>query len=112
MTTSTTDGQVYAVAIDLPRTGVTVSGSWRPSDVERSAAWDLCVELATRVPVIPLREDEGLLTEALASMSAVFGSVRDILRRHGPGVAVSRPGELSFAVLAGHLINQELRPVL
>ena len=27
-------------------------------------------------------------------------------------MAVSRPGELSFAVLAGHLINQELRLVL
>lgn len=112
MTTTTSDGRLFAVVIDLPRTGATVSGSWRPNEAERHAAWELCVELSTRVPVIPLRADEGLLSEALRSLSTLFGSVRDILRRNGPSVAASRAGELSFAVLAGHLLNHELRPLL
>jgi hypothetical protein len=112
MTTSTSDGQLFAVTIELRRTGVTIGGTWRPNDCERRAAWDLCVELATRVPVIPLRADEGLLSEALGSLHAQFAAVREILRTHGPEVASSRPGELSLAVLAGHLVNQVLRPVV
>lgn len=99
------------VSIELPFIDTTIGGVWRPNDLQRAAAWELCVELCTRVPVIPLREREGLLGEALGSMHTVFGATREILRRHGPALADSRPGELSFAVLAGHLLNQLLRPV-
>jgi hypothetical protein len=112
MTTSTSDGRLFDVVIELPRTGTTIAGTWRPNEAERFAAWELTIELATRVPVIPLRDDEGMLTEALSSLHAQFGAVRGILRRHGPDLANSRTGELSFAVLAGQLVNQVLRPVL
>ncbi|MCX5559308.1 hypothetical protein [Streptomyces sp. NBC_00038] len=45
------------VKLKLP--GVEVSGYWEPNNEERRAAWELYVELVTRVPVVPLREDEG-----------------------------------------------------
>jgi hypothetical protein len=35
-----------------------LSGEWEPNDVERSAAWELYVELITRVTVVPLGPDQ------------------------------------------------------
>lgn len=99
------------VSIPNAITGQTLSGIWTPNEAEREAAWELCVEIATRVPFIPLRENEGLLTEALGSMATVFKETRTILRSRGFALAEHRRGELSFAVLAGHLLNQILRPV-
>jgi hypothetical protein len=69
------------------------------------------VEFATRITLVPLRENEGLLNEALGSLFSLFSEVRGILRRNGPDVALDRRGELSYALLAGHLLNQILRPV-
>lgn len=40
---------------------------WEPNDAERRAAWEPYAELLTRVSVVPLREDEGLLPEALSA---------------------------------------------
>lgn len=88
-----------------------IGGPWHPSETECRAAWELTVELTTRVPVIPLRDEEGLLEEALLSLANLFGATRMILRQHGPVVAEHRPGELSFAVLAGLMLNQVVRPV-
>lgn len=104
---------VDLINVDIPFdvTGVTIAGRWHPNDAERRAAWELCVEFSTRITLIPLREGEGLLTEALTSLHAIFGATRTILRAGGPELAVDRRGELSFAVLAGHLLNQVLRPV-
>ena len=101
------------VNVDIPFdvTGVTIAGRWHPNDAERRAAWELCVEFSTRIALVPLREGEGLLTEALGSLHEIFGATRSILRAGGPDLAVDRRGELSFAVLAGHLLNQVLRPV-
>lgn len=46
----------------LPRE---ISGTWEPDEAERRAAWELCVELITRVAVVKLGTAEGLLREAL-----------------------------------------------
>ena len=101
------------VMIRFPETlpGPTFSGLWTPNAAERHAAWEMCIELSTRVAVVPLRNNEGLLSEALGSMHAIFGETRAILRGNGPDLAIHRRGELSFAVLAGHMLNQVLRPV-
>ena len=69
---------------------LSVGGTWRPTDEERRAAWELYVELATRVAVVPLQPNEGLLREALSSLYALFGVTRQILRSYGrawPGPA-------------------------
>lgn len=92
---------------------VTVSGTWRPSAVERQAAWELYVELITRVAVVPLEPQAGLLREALTSLHSLFGSTREILRRHGPTVAQPQDDDgHSFGELAVLVLNLELRPLL
>jgi len=91
--------------------GWTLQGDWQPNLAERRASWDLLVELLTRITVVPLGDNEGLLREALASLHAIFGVTREILKRHGPDLAAERRGELSFAVMSAHLLNRMLRPV-
>jgi hypothetical protein len=87
------------------------SGTWTPNDAERRAAWDLLVDLVTRVTVVPLADDDGRLDAALASFASVFEVGRNALRAHGPEVAIERSGEVSFAVLVAHLLNRVIRPV-
>ena len=50
------------VKLTIPFLGE-VSGTWEPDEAERRAAWELYVELATRVAVVPLGPGEGLLRE-------------------------------------------------
>ncbi|GEC04157.1 hypothetical protein SSP24_18120 [Streptomyces spinoverrucosus] len=90
-----------------------ISGTWEPADAERSAAWELYLELITRVSVEELDADEGLLREALSSLYTFFNTTREILRRYGPDVAPPlAPGHVSFGVLAVTVLNRVLRPLL
>ncbi|MBB4924259.1 hypothetical protein [Kitasatospora kifunensis] len=90
-----------------------ISGVWEPVDAERRAAWELYVELVTRIAVVDLNPDEGLLREALTSLYSLFGTTRDILRRYGPEVAPRRgPGHVTFGALAVTVLNGALRPLL
>ncbi|MCC5476868.1 hypothetical protein [Streptomyces barringtoniae] len=99
------------VRLKLPM--LEIAGSWEPNDAERRAAWELYVELITRVSVVPLREDEGLLREALTSLYSLFGTAREILRRHGPQIAEpKRNGEYNFGYLAVAMLNYGVRPLL
>jgi hypothetical protein len=90
---------------------VSVSGVWEPNDAERAAAWELYVELITRVAVVPL--EYGLLREALSSLYSLFASSRDVLRRYGPQVAEPKPnGEYNLGYLVVLMLNYAVRPVL
>ena len=90
-----------------------ISGTWEPADAERSAAWELYLELVTRVSAEELSADEGFLREALSSLYTFFGTTRDILRGYGPDIAPPlAPGHVSFAVLAVTVLNRVLRPLL
>jgi hypothetical protein len=90
-----------------------IAGTWEPNDEERRAAWELYVELITRVSVVPLRADEGLLREALTSLHSLFGTTREILRRHGPQIAEpKRDGQYNFGYLAVSILNYGVRPLL
>ncbi len=92
---------------------VQLSGTWEPNDTERLAAWELYVELLTRISVAPLAQDHGLLREALTSLYSLFGTTRQILRTHGPDIAEpKRDGEYSFGFLAVVMLNFSLRPLL
>jgi hypothetical protein len=93
--------QVKQVNVELGWGPAKVSGVWEPESAERDAAWELYVELVTRVAVVPLGPGEGVLREALGSLYSLFGSTRDILRRGGPAVARPAPeGRLRFGYLA------------
>jgi len=85
------------------------SASWEADPTERNAAWELYVELVTRVAVQSLDPKEGLVREAMNSLYSLFGSTREILRKAGPKVGASHDsvGGIAIAVL-----NNGLRPFL
>ena len=85
------------------------SASWEADPTERNAAWELYVELVTRVAVQSLHPQEGLVREAMNSLYSLFGSTREILRKAGPKVGASHDsvGGIAIAVL-----NNGLRPFL
>jgi hypothetical protein len=90
-----------------------IEGKWVPSEEERKAAWEMYVELITRIAVEELKPDEGLLREALDSLYSLFGTTRQILRQYGPSVAQPKgDGKLAFGYLAVAILNRVLRPVL
>jgi hypothetical protein len=92
---------------------VGAEGTWEPDDSEREAAWEMYVELVTRISVAELKPDEGLLREALSSLYTLFGTTREILREYGPSVAQPKgEHQLSFGYLAVTILNVVLRPVL
>ncbi|WP_416484527.1 TIR domain-containing protein [Streptomyces sp. CL12] len=80
----------------------------RPGPVERTAAFDLQVELVTRVGVQPLAPGHGSLREALASLHSLFATTRDLLHR----VAAESSAPLALPVIATRLTNLHLRPFL
>jgi hypothetical protein len=80
-----------------------LEGEFGPNDPDRAAAWDLYVELLTRVTTQALAPDHGDEKAALDSVYAIFPTTREILRRHGSGC-----GE--FAKLAIPVLNQIIRP--
>jgi hypothetical protein len=90
-----------------------ISGTWEPNEAERRAAWELYTELITRIAVVPLGVDEGLIREALDSLYSLFGSTREILRRYGPEIAEPKPdGQYNFGYLSVALLNVVMRPFL
>lgn len=58
---------------------------WRPSDPDKAAAWDLYVELLTRITTQPLPDEDGVEQTALDSIHALFGITRKTLKDHGRG---------------------------
>ncbi|MEU2877771.1 TIR domain-containing protein [Streptomyces sp. NPDC007070] len=78
------------------------------SPIERAAAFDLQVELVTRVGVQPLAEEHGSLREALTSLHSLFATTRDVLHR----VATETATPLTLPSIAATLTNQHLRPFL
>jgi len=100
------------VSLKLPYIGG-VEGVWKPDESERNAAWEMYVELITRISVAELKPGEGLLREALSSLYTLFDTTRIILRKYGPSVAQPKgKDKLSFGYLAVAILNAVLRPVL
>ncbi|WP_133116303.1 hypothetical protein [Amycolatopsis antarctica] len=77
---------------------------------DRQLAWELHVELATRVSATELAEGQGLLTEALSSLHAVFGTARAALAAYPSREIEDR--EDSVPALVTRLLNNLLRPFL
>jgi hypothetical protein len=76
---------------------------WKPQDADRNAAWDLYIELLTRITIQPLADEQGDEAAALKSVYDLFGLTREILHKHGPGCG-------QFAKLAIPVLNQIIRP--
>jgi hypothetical protein len=80
-----------------------LEGEFAPQDPDRAAAWELYVELLTRVTTQYLAPEDGDEKTALDGVHAIFPLTGDILRRQGSGC-----GE--FAKLAIPVLNQIIRP--
>ena len=80
-----------------------LEGEFAPKDPDRLAAWELYVELLTRITTQYLAPEEGDEQTALDSAHAIFPLTRDILRKHGSGAG-------AFAKLAIPVLNQVVRP--
>ncbi|MFH9068112.1 toll/interleukin-1 receptor domain-containing protein [Streptomyces alboflavus] len=106
-------GTTLGAAPDL---GVPVPGGRREvapmavSEAERMAAFDLQVELVSRIGVQQLPIDSGSLREALTSLHSLFAFTRDTLRRYSIGLQSSADAPDSVQSLADRLLNEVLRP--
>ena len=90
-----------------------IKGKWVADREQQTAAWELYVELVTRVALQQLPDDQGILREALDSLHSLFGETRRILRTHGPRVGRKLTGDsLAFASIALYILNNVLRPLL
>ncbi len=90
-----------------------IEGIWLPTENERNAAWDMYVELITRIPVAYIRPGERTLRLEMSSLYKLFDITREILRKYGPSVARPRcEGQLSFGYLAVRVLDMILRPFM
>jgi hypothetical protein len=80
-----------------------LEGEFKPQDPDRAAAWELYVELLSRVTTQRLLPQDGDEKAALDSVFALFPLTRDILKRHGAGCT-------EFAKIAIPVLNQVIRP--
>lgn len=96
--------------IKVPFLGL--EGEWDVDDVQRKAAWEIYVELITRVTVVELKKDEGILREALSSFYSLFNTTREILKRYGPTIAVpAHKSDITLGHVAVGVLNRVLRPL-
>ena len=75
--------------------------SFEPAD--QDAAWELYVEMLTRIVTQPLPFEYGDEKTALDSIYALFGITREILRRRGRET-------IQFSKIAIPVLNQVVRP--
>lgn len=82
-----------------------VEAQWEPDDHDKNAAWELYVELVTRVTTQELDYNEGEELAALRSFYEVFMLTRDILKKYG------RKGQ-QFSLISIFVLNHILRPFM
>jgi hypothetical protein len=76
---------------------------FKPQEADKAAAWDLYIELLTRITTQPLPQNYGDEKTALDSVFALFKITRDTLKAHG------RECE-EFSKIAIVVLNQIIRP--
>ena len=72
-------------------------------EVDKDAAWDLYVEMLTRIVTQPLPPEAGDEQAALTSVHSLAPATRDILRHHGRA-------SIQFSKVAVPVLNQVVRP--
>lgn len=76
---------------------------WKPSDPDKDAAWDLYIELLTRITTQPLPDEDGIEKAALESVHSLFEITRQTLKAHGRSC-------VEFSRIAVIILNQVIRP--
>ena len=73
------------------------------SDEDQGAAWELYIEMLTRIVTQPLPSEDGDEQTALDSVYSLFPTTREKLRRRGRGT-------IQFSKVAIPVLNQVVRP--
>lgn len=76
---------------------------WEPKTADQNAAWELYIELLTRITTQPLSSDTGDEKAALDSVYSLFPTSRAIIRTHGRDA-------MEFTKIAVVVLNQVVRP--
>lgn len=76
---------------------------WSPSEPDKDAAWELYIELLTRITTQPLSDEDGDEETALQSVYSLFGLTRSIIKSHGRDCR-------EFTKIAIVVLNQIIRP--
>lgn len=94
-----------------PRQSFT-SETGQPDAAEKQTAWEIYIELITRIPLADPNGERGLLREALLSLYTLFQTTRMLLRHLGPKISAEEGVDQSCAYLTVRMLNQVLRPLL
>lgn len=76
---------------------------WKPQDEDKSAAWELYIELLTRITTQPLDDTHGDEETALKSIHSIFGLTREVIKKNGRHC-------IEFTKIAIVVLNQVIRP--
>ena len=76
---------------------------WKPNDSDKNAAWELYIELLTRITTQPLPSNHGDEKTALDSVYAIFSLTRTIIKSH-------KRDCVEFTKIAIIVLNQIVRP--
>jgi|SRR5215470_3997288 len=76
---------------------------WNPQTADKNAAWDLYIELLTRITTRSLPNDVGDEKTALDSVYSLFPATRSIIRQYGRDC-------IEFTKVAIVVLNQVVRP--
>ncbi len=76
---------------------------WNPADPDKDAAWELYIELLTRITTQPLSLEDGDEETALQSVYSLFDLTRTIIKSHGRDCR-------EFTKIAIIVLNQIVRP--
>lgn len=76
---------------------------WKPQDADKAAAWELYIELLTRIATQPLDEKDGDEKTALDSVFSLFAITRQVLKSNSRNCT-------EFTKIAVVVLNQVIRP--
>lgn len=76
---------------------------WNPSEPDKNAAWDLYIELLTRITTQKLDSEHGDEDTALSSVFSLFPTTRQIIKDNGKDC-------IEFTKIAVVILNQKIRP--
>ncbi|WP_299980718.1 hypothetical protein [uncultured Pseudoteredinibacter sp.] len=76
---------------------------WNPQDEDKAAAWELYIELLTRITTQKLDDNHGDEKTALTSIFSIFSITRDVMKNNGRHC-------IEFTKIAIVVLNQVVRP--
>lgn len=76
---------------------------WSPQESDKDAAWEMYIELLTRVATQDLLDSDGDEKTALSSIYSLFSITREVIKRKGRDCQ-------SFTKIAIVILNQIIRP--